>query len=124
MSKVLVVEDNKLNLKLFVDLLSLIDCEIISTRSGKNALELCAKNKPDLILMDIQLDGVSGIDIIKNIKENETLNKIPVVAISAYAMKNEELKIIESGCDMYLSKPISIEDFLSTVKFYLGEVIV
>lgn len=122
MHKVLLVEDNELNMKLFYDLLSIIKCEIIATRSGKNAMELCRLNKPDLILMDIQLDGISGIDLIKEVKSDAALNKIPVVAISAYAMKNEEQKILQSGCDRYISKPVSIEDFFNVVNFYLQKV--
>ena len=120
MSKVLVVEDNELNMKLFHDLLSILKCEVIATRSGSNALELCINNMPDLILMDIQLDGISGIDIIREVKSDSKLKNIPVVAISAYAMKNEEVRILQSGCDKYLSKPMSIEDFMATVKYYLN----
>lgn len=121
MSKVLVIEDNPLNLKLFEDLLSILKCEVISSTTGKNAYELCKNTNPDLILMDIQLDGISGIDIIKRVKADKLLKKIPLVAISAYALKNEEEKIIDSGCDKYMSKPVSIEDFFDTVKFYLNK---
>lgn len=121
MPKVLVVEDNELNMKLFYDLLSLLDCEIIATRTGYDAIELCRKNMPDLILMDIQLDGISGIDLIKEIKADNLLNNIPVIAISAYAMKNEEIKILQSGCDKYMQKPLSLEDFYSVVKYYLNK---
>lgn len=119
MVKVLVVEDNELNMKLFQDLLSLMDCEIIATRTGTNAFELCKTYIPDLILMDIQLDGISGIDIIKQVKSDSELSDIPVIAISAYAMKHEEAKILQSGCDKYISKPMSIEHFFSTVKHYI-----
>jgi two-component system cell cycle response regulator DivK len=123
MPKVLVVEDNALNMKLFNDLLSILKYEIISTRTGSNAMELCRKNMPDLILMDIQLDGISGIDLIKEFKSDDNLRSIPVIAISAYAMKNEESSIMQSGCDKYLSKPMSIEDFFTTVKFYTQKVV-
>jgi two-component system, cell cycle response regulator DivK len=119
-NKVLVVEDNELNMKLFQDLLSIIKCDIASTRSGRNAIDLCKEFSPDLILMDIQLDGVSGIDLIRYFKNDINLKSIPIVAISAFAMKNEEEAILESGCDKYLSKPISIEDFFVTVKFFLN----
>ncbi|MDX1923675.1 MAG: response regulator [Rickettsiaceae bacterium] len=119
MAKILVVEDNDLNMKLFQDLLCLIECEIIGTKTGSNALELCKSSMPDLVLMDIQLDGISGIDLIKEIKSDKDLQDIPVIAISAYAMKNEEAKILQSGCDKYLSKPVSIEDFFSSVKYFL-----
>ncbi len=119
MSCVLLVEDNHLNMKLFRDLLSLLDCRVVYTKTGANAVELCRKNNPDLILMDIQLDGISGIDIIKTIRLDVDMKHIPIVAISAYAMKNEEAKILQSGCDKYLSKPLSIDEFFSTVKYYL-----
>lgn len=121
MSCVLVVEDNELNMKLFYDLLSLLKCKIIATRTGSNAIELCRTNMPDLILMDIQLDGISGIDLIKTVKADKTLSNIPVIAVSAYAMKNEEIRIMQSGCDKYLPKPLSLEDFFTAVKFYLNK---
>lgn len=118
MAKVLVVEDNELNMKLFNDLLAILKCESIPTRTGSNALALCRQHMPDLILMDIQLDGISGIDLIREMREDEKLKAIPIVAISAYAMKHEETRILQSGCDQYLSKPMSIEDFFSIVRFY------
>ncbi len=122
MPKVLVVEDNELNMKLFHDLLSLLKCEIIATRTGSNAIALCRSCMPDLILMDIQLDGISGIDLIQEVKADLLLGNIPIIAISAFAMKNEEAKILESGCDRYISKPMSIEHFFASVKYYLDKV--
>lgn len=118
MAKVLVVEDNKLNMKLFQDLLSILSCEIIATRTGVGAVELCRKNLPDLILMDIQLDGISGIDIIKELKSDLALSIIPVIAISAYVMKHEEIKILQSGCDRYLCKPLALDEFFSTINLF------
>lgn len=115
MSKVLIVEDNELNLKLFQDLLAIQNYEIISSRDGVGILSIVLSQKPDLILMDIQLSGVSGIDIIKELKENPNTYDIPIIAITAFAMKNDENKISESGCDMYLSKPVSIDIFFSAV---------
>jgi two-component system cell cycle response regulator DivK len=123
MPKVLVIEDNLLNMKLFNDLLAILKFEVISTRTGQNAIDLCRSTMPDLILMDIQLDGISGVDLIKEIKNDSELKIIPIIAISAYAMKNEETKILQSGCDKYMSKPISIEDFFSVVKFYTKGVV-
>ncbi|MDX2049927.1 MAG: response regulator [Rickettsiaceae bacterium] len=120
MPKILVVEDNELNMKLFRDLLGLINCDVLGTMTGTDALELCRNHSPDLILMDIQLDGISGIDLIKDIKSDKKMQNIPIIAITAYAMKNEEAKILQSGCDKYLSKPVSIEVFLSAVKEHLS----
>lgn len=122
MAKVLVVEDNELNMKLFHDLLSILKCEVIGSRTGVGAVDFCRKHTPDIILMDIQLDGISGIDLIKEIKADLSLKTIPLIAISAYAMKNEEAKILQSGCDKYLQKPLSIDEFFATIKYYLGSV--
>lgn len=120
MSKVLVVEDNALNLKLFCDLLSIQHYNVITSIDGINLLDMVKAEKPDLILMDIQLKGISGIDIIKELKaDTETLN-IPIIAITAFAMKNDEIKITESGCNMYLSKPVSIDRFYEAVEHYIA----
>lgn len=119
MVKVVVVEDNDLNLKLFEDLLNLMNCEISSTNNGHEALNLIKRVVPDLILMDIQLNGISGIDIIRELKETPGLSEIPIIAVSAYAMKHEESSIRKSGCEEYLSKPLSIEDFFAVVKKYI-----
>lgn len=115
MSKVLIVEDNDLNLKLFHDLLAIQNYEVIMSKDGVGVTALVLKEKPKLILMDIQLNGVSGIELIKELKNNPQTLRIPVIAITAYAMKNEVAKISASGCDMYLSKPVSIDNFFKAV---------
>lgn len=117
--KVLIVEDNDLNMKLFHDLLSIMKCNVIATSDGTKAVEMIRSVKPDLVLMDIQLGGVSGIDLIKEMKADLVLQHIPVVAVTAYAMSNEEHKIRQSGCDEYLSKPVSIVDFFNVVRMYV-----
>ena len=119
--KVLVVEDNELNLKLFTDLLQAQGYEVISTRDGVMVEELVRAHHPDLILMDIQLPEISGIDIIKWLKAQDDLRDIPVIAVTAFAMKGDEERIRASGCEAYLSKPISVMPFLETVKRFLGE---
>ncbi|MDX1916609.1 MAG: response regulator [Rickettsiaceae bacterium] len=119
MAKILVIEDNDLNMKLFEDMLCLLKCEVISTKSGYNAIDLCKQYLPDLVLMDIQLDGISGTDIIRDMKSDKALQDIPIIAISAYAMKHEEMSILQSGCDKYLSKPVAIEEFFSSVQHFL-----
>jgi two-component system, cell cycle response regulator DivK len=118
---ILIVEDNELNMKLFADLLEAHGYRTLQTRSGFEALELARSHKPDLILMDIQLPEVSGIEVTRWIKDDETLRHIPVVAITAFAMKGDEEKIRQGGCEAYLSKPISIVKFLETVRSYLHE---
>lgn len=117
--KVLIVEDNELNMKLFHDLLEAHGVETIQARDGKNVLALARQNKPDLILMDIQLPEVSGLDVTKWLKEDDELKSIPVVAVTAFAMKGDEQKIREGGCEDYISKPISVIKFIETVQKYL-----
>lgn len=119
MGKVLIVEDNELNLKLFHDLLTIQKYDIAISKDGLNIIEITIKEKPDLILMDIQLNGVSGIDLIKELKQNNATKHIPIIAITAFAMKNDEAKISKSGCDMYISKPVSIDIFFKAVNKFI-----
>ena len=118
---VLIVEDNELNMKLFNDLLEAHGYATLQTANGVEAIELARAHKPDLILMDIQLPEVSGLDVTRWIKEDENLRHIPVIAITAFAMKGDEERIREGGCEAYLSKPISVAKFLATVRTYLGD---
>jgi two-component system cell cycle response regulator DivK len=116
---VLIVEDNELNMKLFNDLLEANGFSTLKTASGNVALELTREHHPDLILMDIQLPEVSGEVVIQWIKSDETIKNIPIIAVTAFAMKGDEERILSKGCDAYLSKPISIVKFIETVKYYL-----
>jgi two-component system cell cycle response regulator DivK len=118
---VLVVEDNELNMKLFHDLLEAHGYAIVQTRNGHEAVELARAHRPDLILMDIQLPEVSGLEVTKWLKEDDELRAIPVIAVTAFAMKGDEEKIRQGGCEAYLSKPISIDKFIETVKTYIGD---
>jgi two-component system cell cycle response regulator DivK len=118
---VLIVEDNELNMKLFHDLLEAHGYATIETRNGIEALDLARKHRPDLILMDIQLPEVSGLEVTKWIKEDDELKSIPVVAVTAFAMKGDEERIREGGCEAYLSKPISVSKFLETVRHFVKE---
>jgi len=119
--RILIVEDNELNMKLFNDLLEAHGYKTVQTRSGVEAVELARLHKPDLILMDIQLPEVSGLQVTQTIKDDEVLRHIPVIAITAFAMKGDEEKTRLGGCEAYLSKPISIGKFLETVRNYLHE---
>jgi two-component system cell cycle response regulator DivK len=112
---VLIVEDNELNMKLFNDLLEAHGYRVLQTREGLSALDIARQHKPDLILMDIQLPEVSGIEVTKWLKEDEELRSIPVVAVTAFAMKGDEQKIREGGCEAYISKPISVASFMATI---------
>lgn len=118
--KILIVEDNELNMKLFSDLLEAHDYVTIQTRDGMTALDLAREHRPDLILMDIQLPEVSGLEVTKWLKEDEDLKSIPVVAVTAFAMKGDEEKIRQGGCEAYIAKPISVGRFLETVKHFAG----
>jgi two-component system cell cycle response regulator DivK len=118
---VLIVEDNELNMKLFNDLLEAHGYKTVQTRSGVEAVELARTHKPNLILMDIQLPEVSGLQVTQWIKDDDDLRHIPVIAITAFAMKGDEEKIRQGGCEAYLSKPISVVKFLETVRNYLAD---
>ncbi len=119
--KVLIVEDNELNMKLFSDLLEAHGYETVGTNNGLNALDLAREHAPDLILMDIQLPEVSGLEVTKWLKDDDDLSSIPVIAVTAFAMKGDEDRIREGGCDAYMSKPISISVFIETIRGFLGE---
>jgi len=118
---VLIVEDNELNMKLFHDLLEAHGYQTLQTRNGMEALQLARDNRPDLILMDIQLPEVSGLEVTKWLKEDDRLRAIPVVAVTAFAMKGDEERIREGGCEAYISKPISVATFLDTVRQFIGD---
>jgi two-component system cell cycle response regulator DivK len=118
--RVLVVEDNELNMKLFHDLLEAHGYETLQTRDGMEALKLAREHRPDLILMDIQLPEVSGLEVTRWIKEDDELKSIPIIAVTAFAMKGDEEKIREGGCEDYIAKPISVARFLEAVQRFLG----
>jgi two-component system cell cycle response regulator DivK len=118
---ILIVEDNDLNMKLFHDLIQAHGYQILQTSSGIEALNLARRHKPDLILMDIHLPEVSGLEATKWIKEDDSIKAIPVIAVTALAMKGDEDKIREGGCDGYIPKPISVEEFFKTVERFLQQ---
>ena len=121
MSKtVMIVEDNELNMKLFHDLLEAHGYHPVGTSDGIGALDLARKRRPDLILMDIQLPEVSGLEVTKWLKEDRELKAIPVVAVTAFAMKGDEKRIREAGCEAYLSKPVAVAQFIETIRRFLG----
>jgi two-component system cell cycle response regulator DivK len=119
--RILIVEDNDLNLKLFRDLLTAHGYDTIETKEGLEAIQLTKDEHPDLILMDIQLPEVSGLDVTRRLKADNSIRDIPIIAVTAFAMKDDEEKILSAGCEAYISKPISIVPFLNTVRRFLGE---
>ncbi len=121
MSKtILIVEDNELNMKLFNDLLQAHGYDTLQTKDGREVIALTEEHKPDLILMDIQLPKISGLEITRQIKDNDDLKDIPVIAVTAFAMKGDEERIMNGGCDGYIAKPISVPTFLETVGSFLN----
>jgi len=114
-ARILVVEDNELNLKLFRDLLEAQSYEVISTRDGMEAYRLAREVMPDLVLMDVQLPEVSGLEVTKRMKQDPMLQKIPVIAVTAFALADDDAKVIASGCMAAVAKPISVKPFLELV---------
>ena len=118
---VMIVEDNELNMKLFHDLLDAHGYRTLQTRNGMDALRIARDRRPDLILMDIQLPEVSGLEVTKWLKEDDELRQIPVVAVTAFAMKGDEERIRQGGCEAYISKPISVGTLIDTVRRFIGD---
>ncbi len=113
---VLVVEDNDINMKLFHDVLEVSGYNVLQAMNGMEGWRMAREHRPDLIVMDIQLPEVSGLKVAKWLKDDETLKSIPVIAITAFAMAGDKVKILEGGCDAYIAKPISFTNFLQTVE--------
>jgi len=119
--KVLVVEDNDLNMRLFCDLLGAFGFTTFQCRDGARAVEIARKELPDLIIMDIQLPEVSGLDITRWLKDDPKVAHIPVLAVTAFAMRADEQRVREAGCEGYLSKPIQIASFIRAVEALMPE---
>jgi two-component system, cell cycle response regulator DivK len=113
---VLIVEDNALNMKLFGDLLEAKGYATLRASEGDGALALAKRELPDLVLMDIQLPGLSGMEITRRMKADPAMRDIPVVAVTAFALRGDEAKIMESGCSAYVAKPVSIDHLLDVVE--------
>ncbi|WP_226699833.1 response regulator [Qipengyuania gaetbuli] len=119
--RILVVEDNDLNRKLFCDVLKANGHEVVPVADGNNVLATARKFSPDLVIMDIQLPGVSGVDLIAEIKRDGELARVPVLAVTAYAGKGDEERIRGAGAEDYLAKPVSIGPFMAAVRRLVGE---
>jgi len=116
---VMVVEDNEKNRKLVRVVLKAKGYNIIEAATGEEALNLLKNQKPDIILMDIQLPGIDGLTLIKQIKASVITKDIPIIAVTAYAMKGDEQKILDTGCDAYVSKPINTQELPRIVEKYI-----
>jgi len=117
---VLIVEDSELNMRLFNDLLQAFGYRTVKTRDGRQAVPMVREHKPDLIVLDIQLPEVSGLEITDRLKKDPVLKSIRFVAVTAFAMRGDEQRILAAGCDAYLSKPISVTTFLETIRKFIG----
>jgi two-component system cell cycle response regulator DivK len=120
--KVLVVEDNELNLKLFCDLLRAHGYEAEPVRDGWDVVGRARESRPDLIVMDIQLPHVTGLELIETIKADDALKGVPIMAVTAYAAKGDEERIREAGAEAYVSKPITVSRFMEAVRGLTGAV--
>lgn len=119
--RVLVVEDNELNLKLFCDLLRAHTYDTEAVRDGRFAVDRTREFMPDLVVMDIQMPHVSGLDLIETLKRDTSLRHIPIMAVTAYAAKGDEERIKAAGAEAYVSKPISVLRFVREVEGLLGQ---
>ncbi len=113
---ILIVEDNDLDMKLFRDLLEAHGFDTLQAKNGSEALTLTHNHHPDLVIMDIQLPEVSGLEVTRKIKSDDAIKSIPVIAVTAFAMKGDEEKLRAGGCEAYFVKPISVSRFVETVK--------
>jgi len=115
---ILIVEDNQLNLKLLNDLLEYHGYTILATSLGEAAVELARQHKPDLILLDIQLPDISGLEAARRLKAEEQTRAIPIIALTAFAMQGDETKVLASGCDVYVAKPFNIAELINMIASY------
>ena len=120
LKRILIVEDNELHFRLLNDLLEVHGYKILKTEYGREAVKLARNNSPDLILMDIKLPDLSGLDVTRLLKQDDQTKRIPIIAVTAFAMPGDERKALESGCDGYISKPVMIHSFLHTVRRFLS----
>jgi two-component system cell cycle response regulator DivK len=118
--RILVVEDNELNMKLLNDVLEAHGYEVMSTSRGEVAVEWARQHRPDLILMDLQLPDMSGLDATRQLKADEDTKDIPVIAVTAFAMAGDEKKALDNGCDAYVAKPIVLKNFLNLIGAFIG----
>ena len=118
--RILIVEDNEIDVRLLKDILEMRGYDTLQTDDGLEAIDLALANRPDLILMDIQLPDISGLEVTRRLRGDERSRQIPIVAVTAFAMGWHEREALDSGCDAYISKPISIFGFLRTVESFLS----
>lgn len=118
MAHILIVEDNEMNIRLFSDLLKSKGYDVTACSDSTQALALIQQKKPDLVLMDIQMPALSGLELTQLIRADETIGQTKIIAVSAFAMDEDITRIRAAGCDDYISKPIDINSFFQTVAHY------
>ena len=121
MAKVLIIEDNPANMTLGTFLLQSAGHSVLAARDAETGLTLARAEQPDLVLMDIQLPGMDGLEATALLKGDEATREIPVVALTALAMKGDEERIRAAGCDGYIAKPLAYRDFLATISWHLAK---
>lgn len=119
--KILYVEDNPQNMRLVRKMLHVGGYDMLEAVDGLTGLDIAAQERPDLILMDINLPDIDGMEATRRLKEDPDLNKIPIVALTANAMFGDRERFLEAGCDGYLAKPISKTELLNTLSYFLGD---
>ena len=117
---ILVVEDQADNRQIIRDMLSALDCELVEAENGVEALAAVAKQKPDLILMDIQMPIMDGYEATRRIKANPTTSSIPIIAVTSYALSGDEQKALSAGCNDYVPKPYSPRQLLAKIRQHLS----
>ncbi len=118
--KILVIEDNAVNMELVCDLLEMAGYDIIQAADAESGIKVADKEQPDLILMDISLPGMDGLQATRVLKQRQSARQIPVVALTAHAMKGDEDKVLEAGCNGYITKPINTREFSRQIEKFLG----
>jgi two-component system, cell cycle response regulator DivK len=116
--RVLIAEDNEKNMKLFRDVLQVRGYETLEATTGEQAIELATRHTPALVLMDIQLAGMDGLEALRRLREDERTAAIPVVALTAQAMAGDRERFLEAGFNGYVSKPVNVVEFIGTVRHY------
>lgn len=120
MPTVLVVEDNEMNMQLVEYLLEEGGYEILKATSGEEAIKLTSEKLPDLILMDIHLPGMDGLSVVRQMKDNDRTQQIPILALTAHAMRGDRDRFLQAGCDGYISKPIDVKTFVPSIEKYIS----
>ena len=121
MHKILIIEDNEQNMYLSTFILESQSYEVLQARNGHDGIELAVTEKPDLIILDIQLPGIGGIDVARELRKTAETMHIPIIAVTSYAMAGDRERILAAGCNGYIEKPINPETFVAQIRRHLGD---